>query len=181
MSTASKGIAEKIIDTCIENPKFAFLVVPLGIALIYWGVSDAKYYRSLGDRPTQIMKEVSIVSKPNDRGFTIPHVVGKWADKEVSIPISSKTARRLEIGDEVEFIETDDNSGQYLLRSSVDGQISSIFFTIAGIPVNFITILGLVIAIGACAWGAFAKPNKGTTVDELPDTQSNSVGQGIEV
>lgn len=162
MSTVSKGLAEKIIDKSLENPKFAFLVVPLGIALIYWGISDAQYYRSLGGRPTQIMKDVSIVSKPNDRGFTIPHVVGRSADKEVSIPISAKTARRLEIGDEMEYIETDDNSGKYLLRSSVDGQISSIFFTIAGIPVNFITLLGLVIAIGACAWGAFAKPNTGS-------------------
>ena len=164
MSTASKGLAEKILDKCIENPKFGFLLVPLGIALVYWGISDAQYYRSLGSRPTQTMKDVSVVSKPNDRGFTIPHVVGMSADKEVSIPISAKTARRLEVGDEMEFIETDDNSGKYLLRSSVDGQISSIFFTIAGIPVNFITILGLVIAIGACSWGAFAKPSKDTTI-----------------
>ena len=164
MSTASKGFAEKIVDKCIENPKFAFLLVPVGLALVFWGVTDAQYYRSLGDRPTQIMKDVSIVSKPNDRGFTIPHVVGTSADKEVSIPISAKTARRLEVGNEMEYIETGDNSGQYLLRSSVDGQISSIFFTIAGIPVNFITILGLVIAIGACAWGAIAKPNKGSVV-----------------
>jgi hypothetical protein len=165
MSITSKGLSEKIIDKCLENPKFAFLLVPVGIALIYWGVTDAQYYRSLGSRPTQIMKEVSIVSKPNDRGFTIPYVVGKSADKEVSIPISSKAARRLEIGDEMEFVETDDNSGQYLLRSTVDGQISSTYFTIAGIPVNFITILGLMIVIGASAWGAIAKSSKRKAVE----------------
>ena len=129
MSTVSKGLAEKIVDKCIENPKFAFLVIPLGIALVYWGISDAQYYRSLAGRPTKIMKDVSIISKPNDRGFTIPHVVGNSADKEVSIPISAKAARSLEIGNEMEFVETDDNSGEYLLRSSVDGQVSSIFFS----------------------------------------------------
>jgi len=160
MNTASKGLAEKIVDKCLENPKFAFLLLPVGIALVLWGISDAQYYRSLAGRPTQTMKNVSIVSKPNDRGFTIPHVVGKSADKEVSIPISAKAARRLEIVDEMEFIEAADNSGKYLLRSSVDGQTSSIFFNIAGIPFNHIAILGLVIAIGACAWGAIAKPKK---------------------
>lgn len=154
----SKGLAEKIVDKSIENPRFAFLVVPLGLVLIYWGISDAKYYRSLASRPTQIMKDVSIIEKPNDRGFTIPYVVGKSDDKEVSIPVSAKTARTLEIGSEMEFIETADNSGEYQLRSSVDGQVSSIHFTAAGIPVNFITILGLAIAIVACAWGALAKP-----------------------
>ena len=86
MSAATKGLSEKIVDKCIENPKLAFLLIPLGIALIYWGVTDAKYYKALGGRPTQTMSDVSIVSKPNDRGFTIPHVVGKAKDKEVSIP-----------------------------------------------------------------------------------------------
>lgn len=156
----SKGLAEKLIDKSIENPKFAFVLVPLGIALIYWGITDAQYYRSLANRPTQTMKDVALLDRPNDRGFTIPHVVGKSADKEVSIPISPKSARTLAITDEMEFIETADNSGKYLLRSTVDGQNSSIFFTVAGIPVNFITILGLGIALGACLWGAFAKPVK---------------------
>lgn len=158
MSTASKGMSEAIVDKCLENPKFAFLLVPLGLVLVYWGVSDAKFYQSLASRPTHIMTDVSIISKPNDRGFTIPHVVGTSAEKEVSIPISAKAAARLEIGEEMEFVETEENSGKYRLKSSVDSQLASIYFTISGIPVNFITILGLAIAIGACAWGAFAKP-----------------------
>ena len=164
MSTASKGFSEKIVDKCLENPKFAFLLVPFGIALVLWGISDAKYYRLLAGRPTQTMQDVSIVSKPNDRGFTIPHVVGKSGDKEISIPISAKAARRIEMGDEMAFVETVDNSDQYLLRSAVDGQTSSIFFTIAGIPFNHIAILGLVIAIGACIWGAIAKPKNADAV-----------------
>ena len=159
MSAATKGLSEKIVDKCIENPKLAFLLIPLGIALIYWGVTDAKYYKALGGRPTQTMSDVSIVSKPNDRGFTIPHVAGKAKDKEVSIPISAKTARKLTIGDTMEIIETEENSGKYLMRSSVDSQISSIYFNIAGIPVNFITLLGFAISVCACGWGAFAKPS----------------------
>lgn len=160
MNAATKGLAEKIVDKCLENPKFAFLVAPLGIALLLWGISDARYYRSLADRPTRTMKDVRIESRPNDRGFTIPHVVGKSDGKEISIPISAKAARRLEIGDGMEFVETAENSGQYLLRSSVDEQTSSIFFNVAGIPFNHIAILGLVIAIGACLWGAIAKPKE---------------------
>ena len=162
MSAASKGFSEKIIDKCIENPKFAFLVVPLGLWLILWGISSASYYRALVNRPTQVMQDVSIVSKPNHRGFTIPHVVGKSSDREISIPISAKDARRLEMGDKMAFVETGDNSGKYVLRSDVDEQSSSIFFTIAGIPFNHISILGLVLAIGALAWGLIAKPKAAT-------------------
>lgn len=168
MSTESKGSAENIVDKCIENPKLAFLLTPLGIALVLWGISDARYYRALADRPTQTMKDVTIESRPNDRGFTIPHVVGMLADKEVTIPISAKAARRLETANEMEIIETGDNSGKYVLRSSADEQASSIFFTIAGIPFNHIAILGLVITIGACAWGTFAKPKKDPAVESSP-------------
>lgn len=158
----SKALSEKIVDKCIENPKVAFLLVPLGLALIYWGVTDAQYYRRLSTRPTQVITEASIVPKENNRGFIIPHVVGKSAEKEVSIPISAKTARTLEIGNEMEVIETDENSGEYLLKSAVDSQVSSIYFEPAGIPVNFITILGLAIAGGAIGWGCFAKPKSPT-------------------
>ena len=158
MSATTKGFAEIIVDKCLENPKFALFVVPLGIALLFWGISDARYYRSMADRPTRTMKEATIESRPNDRGFTIPHVVGECDGEEISIPISAKAARRLEIGDEIEVVETAENSNQYLLRSSVDEQASSIFFNVAGIPFNFIGILGLVIAIGACLWAMIAKP-----------------------
>lgn len=160
MSAASKGFAEFIVDKSLENPKYAFLVVPLGLALVFWGISDANYYRSLAERPTQTMTQASIESRANDRGFVIPHVVGTFADKEISIPISAKKARQLELGNEVEFVETADNSGKYMLRSSVDGQTSSIFLTLAGISINHIALLGLVITLGAIAWGAFAKPKK---------------------
>ena len=158
MSSVSKGLSEKIMDKCQENPKFAFLLVPLGILLMYWGISDARYYRAMATRPTMTMTDVSIVSKPNSRGFTIPHVVGKSGEKEVSIPISAKAARRLEIKDEMEIVETSDQSGEYLLRSSVDSHVSSTYFNISEIPFNFLAILGLAIAIGSLAWGAFGKP-----------------------
>jgi len=157
MNAASKGFAEKIINKCTENPKLAFLLVPLGLILIFWGISDSRFYRSLAERPTQSMTDARIESRPNDRGFTIPYVVGKFADKEVSIPISAKSANRLELNNEMAIVETDDSSGEYLLRSSVDDQISSVF-TVAGLPFNHISILGLVITIGACAWGSLAKP-----------------------
>lgn len=158
----SKALSEKIVDKCVENPKFAFVLIPLGAVLMYWGITDAQYYRRLSTRPTQVITEVSIVPKENDRGFTIPHVVGKSGEKEINIPISSKSARTLEIGNEMEVIETDENSGEYLLKSSVDSQVSSIYFAPAGIPVNFITILGLAIAGGAIGWGCFAKPKSPT-------------------
>lgn len=164
MNAASKGLAETIVDKCLENPKFAFFVVPLGIALVLWGVSDARYYRSLVDRPTETMSDISIESRPNSRGFTTPHVVGTSDGKEISIPVSAKAARRFEIVDELEFVETAEDSGEYLLRSSVDDQASSIVFDIAGIPFNHIAILGLVIAIGAGLWGAIAKPKKTDSV-----------------
>jgi hypothetical protein len=164
MAAESKKFSEKIVDKCIENPKLAFLLVPLGLVLVAWGISDARHYRLLADRPTQRMTDVTMESRPNDRGFTIPHVVGKLADKEVTIPISAKRARQLEIGNAMEIVETADNSGQYVLRSSVDGQTSSILFTIAGMPFNHIAILGLVITIGACAWGVFAKGKKDPAV-----------------
>jgi hypothetical protein len=164
MGAGTKGIAESIVKACEKNPRLAFFLIPFGVLIAYWGISDAKYYQSLSDRPTQVMTVVAVESKPNHRGFSAPHVTGTTAEGEVSVPVSAKTARQVQIGEELGFVETNDSTRPYVLRSILDSQLSQIYFKIAGLPFNFVALLGAAIAIFACAWGAFAKP-KGVTPD----------------
>jgi hypothetical protein len=165
MSSGTKGLSEWIIEQCERNPKYAFFLIPLGLVIGYWAISDARYYKSLRDQPTQTMKDVSVATKPNDRGFTAPFVVGKSGDREISIPIGFKTARNTTFPNEVDFVETKDNPPKYVLRSTLDEQTSQVYFTVAGMPFNFVGILGAGIALAACAWGLLAKPKHGKTTE----------------
>jgi len=158
MGSASKGLSEYIVNQCQKNPRIAFFVVPFGPLIAYWGISDAKRYQSLSALPTHTMTVVEVGSRPNHRGFSAPHVIGETPDGEVAIPVSAKRARQVQIGEEVGFVETSNEPGRYVLRSTVDEQAADVFFTVAGLPFNAVATLGAAIAIVAAAWGAFAKP-----------------------
>lgn len=115
------------------------------------------YYPSLRYRPTQSMKVEDVVSKLNHRGFPIPHVTGLASLGEVNIPVSTKAARQVQIGETLEFIETNDKTREYMMRTTLDDQLSQIWFTIAGYPVNFIALFGVCDIRGSTCVGSFRK------------------------
>ena len=168
MGGANK-VSGAIVNACEQNPRLAFLVIPLGAALIWWGAADAKYFQSMRDRPTVKMQVKDVRSAPNSRGFPAPHVFGDTPNGEVSFMVSPKEARRIEPGQELQIIETSDSSRPYLTRETLDGQLSGIFFTVAGLPFNHIALLGSVIALGALGWGLFGKP-KAPEMPPAPQT-----------
>jgi hypothetical protein len=155
--SAAKTLSEKIVNACEQNPRLAFLVIPLGAALIWWGIADAKYFQSMRDKPTNKMQVTSVHNAPNSRGFSAPHVFGETPNGEVSFMVSAKEARRIEPGQDLEFVETGDSNRPFLTRETLDGQLSGIYFSVAGLPFNHIAILGGAIALGALGWGLFGK------------------------
>lgn len=165
MGAGTKGIAESIVNACEKNPRLAFFLIPFGALIAYWGIADAKYYQSLSDRPTRMMTVVAVESKPNHRGFNAPHVTGTTAEGEVSVPVSAKTARQVQLGEELGFVETNDTTRPYVLRTILDSQLSQIYFKVAGLPFNFVALMGSAIGIFAGAWGAFAKPKVGAPAE----------------
>lgn len=152
-----KNLSRSIVDACEQNPRLAFLVIPLGAALIWWGSADAKYFQSMRAKPSYEMHVTSVHDAPNSRGFSAPHVFGETPDGEVSFMVSASEARRIQPGQDLQIVETSDSSRPYLTRETLDGQLSGIYFTVAGLPFNHIAILGLVIALGALGWGLFGK------------------------
>src|SRR4051812_11453951 len=104
--SGAKNLSTYIVNQCQRNPRFAFLVVPLGVWLAYWGLTDAKFYQSLSEKPTQQMKVDRVYSAPNSRGFSVPYVAGETPQGEVSFTISDKAARRIQVGEELMFVET---------------------------------------------------------------------------
>ena len=161
--SGAKNLSGSIVNACEQNPRLAFLVIPLGAVLIWWGSADAKYFQSLREKPTREMKVTSVHNAPNSRGFSAPHVFGETPSGEVSFTVSAKEARRIEPGQSLQIVETSDPSRPYLTRETLDGQLSGIFFSLAGVPFNHISILGFVIALGALAWGLFGKAKTSET------------------
>lgn len=159
----SKNVSESTVSMCEQNPRMAFLVIPLGLVLVFWGIKDAKYYQTLRDKPTRQMKVVDVHDATNSRGFSIPHVFGETADGEVSFPVSSKASRRIQPGEQMQIVETTDPGNPYMTRDSLDSQLSSIYFSVGGQPINHIAILGIVLALGALGWGLFGKPKLAET------------------
>lgn len=155
--SGAKNLSGSIMNACEQNPRLAFFVIPLGAALIWWGGADAKYFQSMREKPTYKMHVTDVHNAPNSRGFSAPHVFGETPKGEVSFMVSAKEARRIQPGQDLQIVETNDSSRPYLTRETLDGQLSGIYFSVAGFPVNHIAILGSVIALGALGWGLFGK------------------------
>ena len=162
--SGTKKLSGSIVNACEKNPRLAFFVIPLGAALIWWGSADAKYFQSMREKPTHQMHVTSVHDAPNSRGFSAPHVFGETPNGEVSFMVSPKEARGIEPGQDLQIVETSDSSRPYLTRETLDGQLSGIWFSVAGLPFNHIAVLGFVIALGALGWGLFGKPK----VEETP-------------
>lgn len=167
--SGAKNLSGSVVNACEQNPRLAFFVIPLGTALIWWGSADAKYFQSMREKPTHQMHVTSVHNAPNSRGFSAPHVFGETPKGEVSFMVSKNEARRIQPGENLQIIETSDSSRPYLTRETLDGQLSSIYFSVAGLPFNHIAILGLVIALGALGWGLFGKA-KGAETPPAPQT-----------
>jgi len=159
----AKNLSESIVNSCEQNPRLAFCVIPLGAVLIWWGGSDAKYFQSMREKPAFQMQVTDVRSAPNSRGFPAPHVFGETPKGEVSFMVSANEARRIQPGQDLQIIETGDSSRPYLTRETLDGQLSGIFFTVAGFPFNHIALLGSAIALGALGWGLFGKAKTAQT------------------
>jgi len=166
----AKNLSGSIVNACEQNPRLAFFVIPLGAALIWWGSADAKYFQSMRDKPTYQMHVTSVRNAPNSRGFSAPHVFGETPNGEVSFMVSAKESRRIQPGQDLQIIETSDSSRPYLTRETLDGQLSGIYFSVAGLPFNHIAILGFAIALGALGWGLFGKAK----VAETPPSQQTT-------
>jgi hypothetical protein len=163
--SGTKNLSTYIVEKCKQNPRFAFVLIPMGAFLAYFGLADAKFYQSLRDKPVVPMKVELIYEAPNSRGFFVPHVAGTTPQGEVSFSISDKEARQFHEGQELQIIETNDPNRLYVTRDTLNEQLAEIRFSVAGFPVNTIVLLGSAIALGGLAWGLFAKPKLTESVD----------------
>jgi hypothetical protein len=161
--SGAKNLSESIFNACEKNPRLAFFVIPLGVLIIWWAGADAKYFQSMREKPTYQMHVTSVHDAPNSRGFSAPHVFGETPNGEVSFIVSTKEADRIQPGQDLQIVETGDSSSPYLTREALEEQLSGIYFSVAGLPVNTIVILGSVIALGALGWGLFGKAKAAET------------------
>jgi len=171
--SGTKNLSNYIVEQCKRNPRLAFLLVPVGAFLVYFGVTGARFYQSLSSKPTQQMTVDRVFDAPNSRGFSVPHVAGQTAQGELSFPISPKEARRIQVGQLLMFVEANSSTEPYVTRETLDSQLSGIQFSVVGLPINHIALLGCALSLGAIGWGLFAKP-KGTeeTVSSSGKAQS---------
>lgn len=167
--SGTKYLSGQIMEACERNPRLAFFIIPLGALLIWWGGSDSKRYQSMRGNPTQQLHVTSVEDAPNSKGFSVPHVFGKTPNGEVSFVVSFKEARQIEAGQNIEIVETGESDIPYMTRQSLDEQLEDIFFTVAGQPFNFISLLGAVIVLGALGWGLFGKAK---AADSTPAPQT---------
>jgi hypothetical protein len=166
--SVAKNLSGSLVDAAEQNPRRAFLAIPLGAALIWWGTADAKYFQSMREKPTHQLRVTSVHDAPNHRGFNAPHVFGETPAGEVSFMVSPKESRRIEPGQEFEIIETGDSTRPYVTRETLDSQLSSIYFNVGPFPFNHIAILGSVIALGGLGWGLFGKGKAAPTPPAPP-------------
>jgi len=159
----SKNLANTIFEACERNPRLALLVIPFGALLVYWGNADAKFYSSLRDKPNHEMRVTEIRDVQNDRGFYVPHVFGEISTGEADFAVSPKAARSFQPGQTLQIVETNDPSRPYIQRETLDEQLSSIYFSAAGLSFNSIGILGAAMALVALAWGLFGKAKASDT------------------
>ena len=172
----TKNLSTYIVNQCQRNPRLAFLLIPLGAGLVYWGVTDAKFYQSLSSKPTRQMKVDRVYDAPHSRGFSAPHVAGQTPQGEVIFPISARAAREIQVGEDLAFVEANDSTTPYVTRKTLDGQLSGIRFSVAGSPINDIALLGSAICLGAIGWGLFGKPKR--TEDEVSSSNKTESGPG---
>jgi hypothetical protein len=172
--SGTKNLSTYIVDHCQRNPRLAFLLIPLGGFLAYWGLTEAKFYQSLSTKPTQPMTVTRVYSAPNSRGFSVPFVAGKTPQGEVSFSVSDKAASRIQVGQVLPIVETNKPSDPYVTRETLDGQLSGIWFSVGGYPINAIVLLGAAIGLGGLGWGLFGKPKRA----ESPVSPANEGDSG---
>jgi hypothetical protein len=156
--SGTKNLSHYIFEKCKQNPRFAFVLIPLGAFLAFFGLRDATFYQSLRDKPVREMKVERIYDAPNSRGFSVPHVAGTTPEGEVSFPISDKEARQIHEGEQLQFVETNNSTTPYVTHDTLTAQLSGIRFSVAGFPINDIGLFGFAFALCGLAWGLFGKP-----------------------
>jgi hypothetical protein len=163
--SGSHNLSAYIVDKCKSTPRFAFVLIPLGGFIACFALADAKFYQALRDKPALQMKVERIYDAPNSRGFSAPHVAGKTPQGEVNFPISQKEARRIQEGQDLQFVATSSSTIPYVTRDTLETQLAEIYFSAAGYPVNAIGLLGFAVALGGLGWGLFAKPKPTVSVN----------------
>ncbi len=152
------GIAHTLIDVCVKHPKLAFLVLPLPLWFVYFGVSAGLVVKNVAiDCPIRMIV-TKVWNVADGRAFPDFMASGRLYrnNQDIEAKLGRKEGKKTKKGDYLSVFRTGNAEQPYVTRQCVDDV--GIRFTVLGCPFNITAIVASIIALLMIWWGLFAKP-----------------------